>query len=291
MAGGMPVPDGALDSSQHGEATSPDWAPRARVRTDSRSGSRRRQDADRSNEFRKRAIKRKNVRAEVKEALLRGMYDAASVGNTIGPRNAPNPATPALPTPEARGWGVPTCPRAPTAPRISVPVPPGFPVRIHKVPGSNPEPTPALFCTPNRSWWRKTPGPPQERPVGNELRGAFNNKELRHMFFGPFYLYRYATQGAASEAPRGPLIVPQMVLKYSHRAATFRDFRGEAGGSPSLARALRSSMRCRLGMGRCPYVACGCCRLRAAGIARHWQVEHARGPTRSPALAVAQFTA
>ncbi len=75
MAGGMP--DGALDSSQHGEATSPDWVPRARVRTDSRSGSRRRQDADRSNEFRKRAIKRKNVRAEVKEALLRGMYDAA----------------------------------------------------------------------------------------------------------------------------------------------------------------------------------------------------------------------
>ena len=27
-----------------------------------------------------------------------------------------------------------------------------------------------------------------------------------------------------------------MVLKYSHRAATFRDFRGEASGSPSLAR-------------------------------------------------------
>jgi hypothetical protein len=78
MAGGMP--DGALDSSQHGEATSPDWAPRARVRTDSRSGSRRRQDADRSNQFCKRAIKRKNVRAEVKGALLRGMYDAAKHG-------------------------------------------------------------------------------------------------------------------------------------------------------------------------------------------------------------------
>ena len=27
-----------------------------------------------------------------------------------------------------------------------------------------------------------------------------------------------------------------MVLKYSHWAATFRDFRGEASGSPSLAR-------------------------------------------------------
>ena len=27
-----------------------------------------------------------------------------------------------------------------------------------------------------------------------------------------------------------------MVLEYSHRAATFRDFRGEASGSPSLAR-------------------------------------------------------
>ena len=54
------------------------------------------------------------------------------------------------------------------------------------------------------------------------------------LFFGPFY--RYATQGVASEARRGPLIVPQMVLEYSHRAATFRDFRGEASGSPSLAR-------------------------------------------------------
>ena len=54
------------------------------------------------------------------------------------------------------------------------------------------------------------------------------------MFFGPFY--RYATQGVASEARHGPLIVPQMVLEYSHRAATFRDFRGEASGSPSLAR-------------------------------------------------------
>ena len=40
-----------------------------------------------------------------------------------------------------------------------------------------------------------------------------------------------------------------------------------------------------LSLGRCPYVACGCCRLRAAGIAR----QHARGPARSPA--VAQFTA
>ncbi len=27
-----------------------------------------------------------------------------------------------------------------------------------------------------------------------------------------------------------------MVLEYSHRATTFRDFRGEASGSPSLAR-------------------------------------------------------
>ena len=54
------------------------------------------------------------------------------------------------------------------------------------------------------------------------------------LFFGPFY--RYATQGVASEARRGPLIVPQMVLEYSHRGATFRDFRGEASGSPSLAR-------------------------------------------------------
>ena len=40
-----------------------------------------------------------------------------------------------------------------------------------------------------------------------------------------------------------------------------------------------------LSLGRCPYVACGCCRLGAAGIAR----QHARGPARSPA--VAQFTA
>ena len=54
------------------------------------------------------------------------------------------------------------------------------------------------------------------------------------LFFGPFY--RYATQGVASEARHGPLIVPQLVLEYSHRAATFRDFRGEASGSPSLAR-------------------------------------------------------
>ena len=46
------------------------------------------------------------------------------------------------------------------------------------------------------------------------------------LFFWTFY--RYATQGVASEARRGPLIVPQMVLEYSHRAATFRDFRGEA---------------------------------------------------------------
>ncbi len=27
-----------------------------------------------------------------------------------------------------------------------------------------------------------------------------------------------------------------MALEYSHRGATFRDFRGEASGSPSLAR-------------------------------------------------------
>ncbi len=40
------------------------------------------------------------------------------------------------------------CPRAPTAPQGSVPIPPGFPVRIHKAPGSNPEPTPALFFVP-----------------------------------------------------------------------------------------------------------------------------------------------
>ena len=33
------------------------------------------------------------------------------------------------------------------------------------------------------------------------------------LFLGPFY--RYATQGVASEARRGPLIVPQMVLEYS----------------------------------------------------------------------------
>ena len=51
------------------------------------------------------------------------------------------------------------------------------------------------------------------------------------LFFWTFY--RYATQGVASEAWRGPLIVPQMVLEYSHRAATFR---GERSGSPSLAR-------------------------------------------------------
>ncbi len=38
-----------------------------------------------------------------------------SVGNTIGPRNAPNPATPALPTPEAQARP-PQCPPAPTAP-------------------------------------------------------------------------------------------------------------------------------------------------------------------------------
>ena len=57
------------------------------------------------------------------------------------------------------------------------------------------------------------------------------------LFFWTFY--RYATQGVASEARRGPLIVPQMVLEYSRRIfrpATFRDFRGEASGSPSLAR-------------------------------------------------------
>ena len=53
------------------------------------------------------------------------------------------------------------------------------------------------------------------------------------LFLGPFY--RYATQGVASEARRGPLIVPQMVLNYSHRAA-ISGFRGEASGSPSLAR-------------------------------------------------------
>ena len=56
------------------------------------------------------------------------------------------------------------------------------------------------------------------------------------LFFWTFY--RYATQCVASEARRGPLIVPQMVLdsEYSHRATTLRDFRGEASGSPSLAR-------------------------------------------------------
>ena len=54
------------------------------------------------------------------------------------------------------------------------------------------------------------------------------------LLFGLFY--RYATQRVAPEARHGPLIVPQMVLEYSHRAATFRDFRGEASGSPSLAR-------------------------------------------------------
>ena len=32
------------------------------------------------------------------------------------------------------------------------------------------------------------------------------------------------------------LYSPQMVLKYSHWGTTFRDFRGEASGSPSLAR-------------------------------------------------------
>ena len=44
------------------------------------------------------------------------------MGNTIGPRNAPSPATPALPTPEARGWGVPTAllpwPKSPRPPRV-----------------------------------------------------------------------------------------------------------------------------------------------------------------------------
>jgi hypothetical protein len=61
-----------------------------------------------------------------------------------------------------------------------------------------------------------------------------NIAQKSDLFFGPFY--RYATQGAASEARRGPLIVPQLVLEYSHRAATSRDFRGVASGSPSLAR-------------------------------------------------------
>ena len=51
------------------------------------------------------------------------------------------------------------------------------------------------------------------------------------LFFWTFY--RYATQGVASEARRGPLIVPHMVLKYS-LGPCFRDF--EASGSPGLAR-------------------------------------------------------
>jgi hypothetical protein len=71
------MPDGSFDSNQHGEATTPDWAPRVRVkRTDSRSGSRRRQDLDRTEEYGKRTKKRRDE----KEAILRGVYDEAEHG-------------------------------------------------------------------------------------------------------------------------------------------------------------------------------------------------------------------
>jgi hypothetical protein len=66
-----------------------------------------------------RSGKNKNPhRRRINGVLCPVTFDAAiadvfSVGNTIGPRKAPNPATPALPTPEARGRGVPTCPPSP----------------------------------------------------------------------------------------------------------------------------------------------------------------------------------
>ena len=75
------MPDGSFDSNQHGEATTPDCAPRVRVkRTDSRSGSRRRQDVDRTKEYAKRTKKRRDE----KEAILRGMYDEEEHGLFLG---------------------------------------------------------------------------------------------------------------------------------------------------------------------------------------------------------------
>ena len=49
-----------------------------------------------------------------------------SVGNTIGPRNAPNPATPAFPTPEAQARP-PQCPKYPRSdPLLTVMPEPGY---------------------------------------------------------------------------------------------------------------------------------------------------------------------
>jgi hypothetical protein len=53
--------------------------------------------------------------------------------------------------------------------------------------------------------------------------------------FGTFFS-RYATQGAASEARRVPLIVPQWYSSTDPGLQRSRDFRSEASGSPSLAR-------------------------------------------------------
>ena len=45
----------------------------------------------------------RRVASLVRPKLSLQAHRFGSVGNTIGPRKAPNPATPALPTPEARG--------------------------------------------------------------------------------------------------------------------------------------------------------------------------------------------
>ena len=60
------------------------------------------------------------------------------------------------------------------------------------------------------------------------------------LFFGPFY--RYATQGVASEARRDPLIVPQMVLEYSHWGATF-PWRSERQSQPCTFRSCGAESR------------------------------------------------
>jgi hypothetical protein len=62
---------------------------------------------------RARYVKTLSAGRVLSDANERARPLASSVGNTIGPRKAPNPATPALPTPEARGRGVPTCPPSP----------------------------------------------------------------------------------------------------------------------------------------------------------------------------------
>ena len=80
----------------------------------------------------------------------------------------------------------------------------------------------------------KDPGPIRTTGSIQKCNKIYRKNPTCFFKVGPFY--RYATQGAASEARRGPLIVPQMVLEYSHWVAAFRDFRGEASGSPSLAR-------------------------------------------------------